>query len=59
MCAGAPQTPYVGAAVFAAIALLSLWLLFGEFDLFAALVLALYSSVFVLLSLFMLYFTRY
>lgn len=36
-----------------------LWLFYREYDLFASVLLALYSSVFVLLSLFILYFSRY
>jgi hypothetical protein len=45
--------------VFSAILILVLWLFWLEFDLFASILLALYSSVFVLLSLFILYFNRY
>ena len=59
LCAVASQTPYVGASIFSLIAALALWLFYCELDLFASLVLALYSSVFILLSLFMLYFNRY
>jgi hypothetical protein len=36
-----------------------IWLFWCEFDLFASMLLALYSSVFILLSLFILYFNRY
>lgn len=36
-----------------------MWLFYREYDLFASVLLALYSSVFVLLSLFILYFSRY
>jgi len=59
LCSLPANAPYAYALVFSAILILALWLFAGDFDLFAAILLALYSSVFLLLSLFILYFNRY
>jgi len=59
LCFSRTNTAYVCALIFSIILFLVIWLFYKEFDLFASVLLAIYSSVFLLLSLFIVYFSRY